>query len=62
MTPAAAWVHNDALTTAGIPFDAVDFYAELALNNNRDWWAANAEPGFYRDEHVFRPVAHRRRA
>ena len=31
------------MTTAGIPFDAVDFYAELALNNNREWWAANAE-------------------
>ena len=36
-------MHNDAVTTAGIPFDAVDFYAELALNNNREWWAANAE-------------------
>ena len=43
MTWAAAWVHNDAVTTVGIPFDAVDFYAELALNNNREWWAANAE-------------------
>ncbi len=43
MTWAAAWVHNDAVTTVvGIPFDAVDFYAELALNNSREWWAANA--------------------
>lgn len=25
----------------GIPEDAVDFYAELELSNDRDWWLAN---------------------
>jgi uncharacterized protein (TIGR02453 family) len=28
---------------AGIPADAVAFYAELEANNNREWWAANKE-------------------
>ncbi|MHA6524743.1 DUF2461 domain-containing protein [Tessaracoccus sp. G1721] len=27
----------------GIPFEAVDFYEELELNNSREWWAANRE-------------------
>lgn len=26
---------------AGIPHDAVDFYRELEVNNNREWWLAN---------------------
>lgn len=25
----------------GIPLDATEFYAELELNNNREWWLAN---------------------
>ena len=29
--------------TAGIPADAVAFYAELEANNTRDWWTANKE-------------------
>jgi uncharacterized protein (DUF2461 family) len=32
------------MSSAGIPTDAVAFYAELeANNNNRAWWAANKE-------------------
>jgi uncharacterized protein (TIGR02453 family) len=27
----------------GIPVDAVDFFAELELNNDRAWWTANQE-------------------
>lgn len=27
----------------GIPVDAVDFFAELELNNERPWWTANQE-------------------
>ena len=27
----------------GIPLAAVDFFAELELNNNREWWAAHKE-------------------
>lgn len=27
--------------TAGIPLDAVDFYAELEHHNTKEWWAAN---------------------
>lgn len=27
----------------GIPVDAVDFFAELELNNDRGWWTANQE-------------------
>ena len=27
----------------GIPLDAVAFYAELEVNNTKDWWAANKE-------------------
>ncbi len=27
----------------GIPEDAVDFYAELELHNDRDWWLANRD-------------------
>ncbi len=37
-------------------------FAPLPVLGVPGWWAANAEPDFYRDEHVFRPVAHRRRA
>ena len=29
--------------SAGIPADAVAFYAELEANNTRDWWTANKE-------------------
>lgn len=29
--------------TMGIPRDAVDFFAELELNNDRAWWTANQE-------------------
>src|SRR6185312_12225658 len=28
---------------AGIPADAVAFYAELEANNTKNWWAANKE-------------------
>ena len=28
---------------AGIPADAVAFYAELEANNTKDWWTANKE-------------------
>ena len=27
----------------GIPLAAVDFFAELELNNNREWWAAHSD-------------------
>ncbi|HEY7989054.1 MAG TPA: DUF2461 family protein, partial [Lapillicoccus sp.] len=29
--------------SAGIPADAVAFYAELEANNTKDWWTANKE-------------------
>jgi len=27
----------------GIPFEAMDFYEDLEVNNSRDWWAANRD-------------------
>ena len=30
-------------SSAGIPADAVAFYAELEANNTKDWWTANKE-------------------
>uniref|UniRef100_UPI003341DBFC DUF2461 family protein n=1 Tax=Tessaracoccus lapidicaptus TaxID=1427523 RepID=UPI003341DBFC len=27
----------------GIPFEAMDFYEDLGVNNSRDWWAANRD-------------------
>lgn len=29
------------IASEGIPFDAVDFYEELEVNNSREWWAAH---------------------
>jgi len=29
--------------SAGIPADAIAFYAELEANNTKDWWTANKE-------------------
>ncbi len=31
------------MSPAGIPADAVAFYAELEANNTKEWWAANKE-------------------
>ena len=38
----------------GIPLAAVDFFAELELNNNREWWAAHRA---VHDEAVKAPIA-----
>jgi uncharacterized protein (TIGR02453 family) len=33
--------HSVAMEAAGIPLGAVEFFAELEQNNDRDWWAAH---------------------
>lgn len=39
--PAAAPTCHSVAMARGIPIDAVDFFAELEYNNERDWWTAN---------------------
>lgn len=41
--------------SGGIPLAGVDFYAELELNNNRDWWTAHKESY---DRQVREPLSH----